>query len=172
MSGRDDDDRGDRPKLSWSELDKRRDKPRSHTSERRPRGAAAEARAASATQSYLKKLDQQLFAKGGKGATPQSRLADAVRDALGTPGLDDACRAHLAEVGPPADAALIAAFLDARDREIRLAALAALGGPSQGVKRVALTPGLRSQLRVLAEGADDEVAERAEEILGARVPPE
>jgi hypothetical protein len=161
MSGRDDDDRGERPKLSWSELDKRRDKPRSHTSERRPRGAAAEARAASATQSYLKKLDQQLFAKGGKSATPRSRLADVVRDALGTPGLDDACRAYLAEVGPPADAALVAAFLDARDREIRLAALGALTGED----RVALTSGLRSQLRVLAEGADDELAERAEEIL-------
>ena len=161
MSGRDEDDRGDRPKLSWSELDKRRDKPRSHTNERRPRGAAAEARAASATQSYLKKLDQQLFAKGGKSATPRGRLADAVRDALGTPGLDDACRTYLAEVGPPADAALVAAFLDARDREIRLAALGALAGEG----RVALTPGLRSQLRVLAEGADDELAERAEEIL-------
>jgi hypothetical protein len=162
MSGRDEDDR-ERPKLSWSELDKRRDKPRSHTSERRPRGAAAEARAASATQSYLKKLDQQLFAKGGKSATPKGRLADAVRDALGTPGLDDACRAYLAEVGPPADAALIAAFLDARDRDVRLAALDALG--SAQAPRVGLTPGLRSQLRVLAEGADDELAERAEEIL-------
>ena len=161
MSGRDEDDRGERPKLSWSELDKRRDKPRSHTSERRPRGAAAEARAASATQSYLKKLDQQLFAKAGKSATPSSRLAAAVRDARGTPGLDDACRAYLAEVGPPADAALIAAFLDARDRAVRLAALGALADAS----RVALTPGLRSQLRVLAEGADDELAERAEEIL-------
>ncbi len=163
MSGRDD-DRGERPKLSWSELDKRRDKPRSHTSEARPRGAAAEARAASATQSYLKKLDQQLFAKGGKKATPQGRLADAVRDALGTPGLDDACRAYLAEVGPPADAALFAAFLDARDREIRLAALGALADAKRA-GRVALTPGLRSQLRVLAEGTDDELAERAEEIL-------
>lgn len=160
MSGRDDDERGDRPKLSWSELDKRRDKPRSHTNERRPRGAAAEARAASATQSYLKKLDQQLFAKG-RSATPKGRLADAVRDALGTPGLDDACRAYLAEAGLPAEAALVAAFLDARDRELRLAALDALAGAD----RVALTSGLRSQLRVLAEGPDDELAERAEEIL-------
>src|SRR5512147_1473712 len=133
MSGREDEDRGERPKLSWSEFDKRRDKPRSHTSERRPRGAAAEARAASATQSYLKKLDQQLFAKGGKGATPRGRLADAVRDALGTPGLDDACRAYLAEVGPPEDAALVAAFLDARDRALRLAALGALAN-AQGAK--------------------------------------
>ena len=36
---------------------------------------------------------------------------------------------------------------------------------AKGAGRVALTPGLRSQLRVLAEGADDEVAECAEGIL-------
>ena len=60
MSG-EDDDRGDRPRLSWSEQDKRRGKARGHTGERRPRGAAAEALAAKAAQSYLKKLDQQLF---------------------------------------------------------------------------------------------------------------
>ena len=59
------------------------------------------------------------------------------------------------------DAALIAAFLDARDRAMQLAALGALAA----VDRVALTPGLRSQLRVLAAGVDDELAERAEEIL-------
>ena len=163
MSGADD-ERGDRPKLSWSELDKRRGKARSHTDERRPRGAAAEALAAKAAQSYLKKLDQQLFAKGGKSASAASKLADAVRDALGTPALDDACRAYLAEVGAPATPPLVAAFLDAHDRALRLVALEALGevGAAAGV---ALTPGLRSQLRVLAEGSDDELAERAEEIL-------
>ena len=159
-----DDERGERPRLSWSELDKRRGKARSQASERRPRGAAAEARAAAATQSYLKKLDQQLFAKGAKNATPGAKLADAVRDALGTPGLDDACRAYLAAVGAPATPPLFAAFLDARDRELRVAALAALA-EAVAAGGVALTAGLRSQLRVLAEGADDELAERAEEIL-------
>ena len=161
MNGRDDDerDRSDRPRLSWSELDKRRGKARSHTGERRPRGAAAEALAAKAAQSYLKKLDQQLFAKGGNSAAAGNKLAGAVRDALGTPALDDACRAYLAEVGAPATPPLIAAFLDARDRELRVVALVALG------EAVALTAGLRSQLRVLAEGSDDELAERAEEIL-------
>ena len=38
VSGRDDDDRGERPKLSWSELDKRRGKARQAASERRPAG--------------------------------------------------------------------------------------------------------------------------------------
>jgi hypothetical protein len=165
MHGRgEDDDRGERPKLSWSELDKRRDKPRSRSDERRPRGAAAEARAATATQSYLKKLDQQLFAKGSKAGSPAGKLAAAVRDALGTPGLDDACRAYLAQVGPPSDAPVVGAFLDARDRDVACAGLAALAdGIAAG--RIALGTGLRAQLRVLAGGADDELAERAEQIL-------
>ena len=163
MNG-EDDERGDRPRLSWSEQDKRRGKARSHTGERRPLGAAAEALAAKAAQSYLKKLDQQLFAKGGAGAAVGNKLAGAVRDAVGTPALDDACRAYLAEVGAPATAPLIAAFLDARDRALRIGALAALG-EAIAAGGVVLTAGLRSQLRVLAEGSDDEMAERAEAIL-------
>ena len=164
VGGGDDDERGDRPRLSSSELDKRRGRARDHTSERRPRGAAAEALAAKAAQSYLKKLDQQLFAKGTKGDAARSKLADAVRDALGTPALDDACRAYLAELGAPATPPLIAAFLDALDRELRVVALLALG-EAVGAGGVALTAGLRSQLRVLAEASDDELAERAEAIL-------
>jgi hypothetical protein len=163
--GRDDDDeRGERPKLSWSELDKRRDKPRSRTPERAPRGAAAEARARSATKSYLAKLDGQLFAKKGGGA---GKLADAVRDARGTPALTDACRRYMEELGPPRDAALIGAFLDAPDRELRAAALASLADEI-AAGRLAPTAGLRSQLRVLADGPDDALAEQAEEILGSR----
>jgi hypothetical protein len=160
--GRDgDDDRDERPKLSWSELDRLRDKARPPRDERRPRGAAAEARARGATQSYLKQLDQKIFAKGGQGGGDD--LARAVRDALGTPALADACRAYVEARGAPTDPALIAAFLDARDRAIQLAALEALA-PDR-TPRVTPTPGLRSQLRVLAEGADDELAERSEEIL-------
>lgn len=165
MSG--DDDREDRPRPSWSELDKRRGKPRPSTPERKPRGAAAEALSRSATRSYLKKLDSQLFAKTGQGGTLAAKLAAAVRDALGTPGLDDAARAYLEQIGPPREAALVAAFLDARDRTLKLAALVAWAAEA-GAGRVTPTPGLRAQLRTLAAGADDEVAERAEEILAMR----
>jgi len=160
----DDDDRGERPKLSWSELDKRRDKPRSRTPERAPRGAAAEARSRSATKAYLAKLDGQLFGKGAAGGSQGASLATAVREALGSPGLTDACRAYLATVGPPREASLIGAFLDAPDREIQLTALAALA-EEVAAKRIAPSAGLRSQLRVLAEGADDALAESAENVL-------
>ncbi len=165
MTPRDDDeDRSERPKLSWSELDKRRDKPRSRTPERTPRGAAAEARSRSATKAYLAKLDGQLFAKGAKGGSQGAALAASVREALGSPGLTDACCAYLAEVGPPREASLIGAFLDARDREIQLAALAALA-EEVAAKRIAPSAGLRSQLRGLAEGSDDALAESAEKVL-------
>lgn len=162
-----DDDREDRPRPSWSELDKRRGKPRPSTPERKPRGAAAEALSRSATQSYLKKLDSQLFSKTGAGGAPAAKLAAAVRDALGTPDLDAAARAYLDQIGPPREVALVAAFLDARDRTLRLAALAAWA-EEIGAGRGTPTPGLRAQLRTLAAGADDELADRAEEILAMR----
>jgi len=128
---------GERPKRSWAEM-----------------------------QQYLQELDRKLFAKGAPGGAEGARLAAAVRAAQGTPGLTDACRAYLDAVGPPADAGLIAAFLDARERSVQLAALAALG-EGVGAGRIALGAGLRAQLRTLAEGLDDELAEAAEAALAA-----
>jgi hypothetical protein len=160
------DDRDERPRRSWSEIDKLRDKPRSRRDERGPRGPAADARARAAAREYLGKMDRHLFAKGTKGGAAGARLADAVREALGTPALDDACRAYLAAIGPPKEAALVAAFLDAGDRAVQLAAVGALL-PEAGAGRVALTTGLRAQLRTLAFGDDDELAEAAEAALAA-----
>ena len=163
MSG--DDDRDDRPRRSWSEIDKLRDKPRARSDERRPRGAAAEARSRNAAQQYLKKLDTHLFAKTPRPGSAGGRRADAVRAALGTPGLADACRAYLVELGPPREPALLSAFLDAPDRELKLAALAALS-ERRRAGDAAFSAGLRAQLRTLAEGLDDELAEAALEALG------
>jgi hypothetical protein len=87
-----------------------------------------------------------------------------VHAAQGTAGLTDACRAYLDAVGPPSEPALLAAFLDARERGVQLAALAAIGA-GVGAGRLALSPGLRAQLRTLAEGLDDELAEAAEAAL-------
>lgn len=163
MSAGDGGDREERPRLSWSEVDKLRDKARGRRDERRPRGPKAEASSRAATQQYLKKLGDQLFAKGGGGGAGE-RLAAAVRAAQGTPGLTEACRAYLDALGPPSDPQLLAAFLDTSDREIGLAALRALGAGVRG-GRFALGAGLRAQLRTLAEGPDDALAEAAEEVL-------
>jgi len=166
VSAGDERDGEDRPKRSWSEIDRLRDRPRARRDEARPRGPAASARARAASQQYLKKLDRQLFAKSGARSPADEPLAAAVRTALGTPGLDDACRAYLEGMGTPSDPALVSAFLDARDRELQLAALRGLAAtPSAG--RPAPSAGLRAQLRTLAEGPDDELAEAAEALLAS-----
>lgn len=160
MSG----DDGERPRLSWSEIDKRRDRGgRRDERERRPRGAAAEARSRAASQSYLKKLDAALFAKGAAGGRGEP-LARAVREAHGTPGLADACAAYLAALGPPQDAALAALFLDAPRREIVLAGLAGLAALARA-GGLEIGRALRGQLRMHAEGSDDEVASAADALL-------
>jgi hypothetical protein len=158
VSGDDD----ERPRLSWSEIDKRRDRAggRRDAGERRPRGAAAEARARRASQAYLKDAADKLF--GATGAGPRAdALARAVRDANGTPRLAAACAEYVAAVGPPRDAALAAVFLDADAREAVLAGLAGLAA-LRDAGRLELSRALRGRLRFLAEGPDDEIAAAAE----------
>lgn len=155
-------DDGDRPRRSWSEIDKLRDKPRARQEERRPRGAHAEARAKQAAKEYLKEVDRRVFS-GREGGADRA-LADAVREAHGTSGLADACRAYRDAAGMPEDPALLSLFLDAGDAGIVVGALETLlalqerGGLEAG-------SGLRTQLRLLSQGFDDEVAEAAETLL-------
>jgi hypothetical protein len=161
---RDDDRPGflDREKKSFSERDRMR-RERRDPAERGGARPADPARAAAATKQYLKEMDT-LFAKGRGGAEGE-RLARAVREARGTPGLAVACRAYRDAVGAPSDAALVACFLDAGDPELALVGLEALRAAREA-GRLELTPGLRTQLRMLAQDADDAVASAAEELLG------
>jgi hypothetical protein len=158
VSGDRDGDREDRPRKSWREIDRQRDLSSHVSEERRPRGAAAEARSRQATREYVKQIDA-LFSKG-KGGEQGERLARAVREAHGTAELAAACAAYRDAVGMPDDPALISLFLDSGERELvrgALAALAARGEPPGA--------GLRSQLRMLAEGPDGEIADAAEALL-------
>jgi hypothetical protein len=152
----------ERPRLSWSEIDKRRDRAggRRGAKEPGPRGAEAEARARQAAQSYLRAAEAKLF--GAAGAGPRGDpLARAVRDAHGMPALAGACAAYAAELGPPRDAALAAVFLDADAREAVLAGLAGLAA-LRAEGRLEPSRALRGRLRHLAESPDDEIASAAE----------
>ena len=132
------------------------------TREQRPRGRAAEAREKHATREAKKHLDS-LFALG-KGGAEGARLAKAVREAHGTPELAEACRAYRDGVGMPEDAALLSLFLDARDRRLVVEALRVLaaGRESGGLE---ISRGMGTQLEILAQDSDDEIAETAEELL-------
>jgi hypothetical protein len=159
-----DEDEG--PRRSWSEIDKLRDRPfsRRSASERRPRGAAAEARSRAATRQYLEKAGEALFSRDPGGARGEA-LARGIRAARGTPELAAACRGYLEEVGPPRDPALAGLFLEAPARDVAQVGLEALAqAVAEG--RAALTPGMRTRLRMLARGPDDELAGAAEDLLG------
>lgn len=159
------DDERPREKLSWREIDRRRSSGGSRPAEeRRPQNPAAQARAAAATKAYTKQLDA-LFVKG-KGGAEGEKLARAMRDARGTPAFAEACRAYHASVGMPEETSQLALFLDSGDPELVLAALAALRSAHVAGKPVA-SSGLRTQLRMLAQDANDAVATDAEALLEA-----
>ena len=161
---RDDDRPGflDRDKKSFSERDRMRREGRGRTEERRPTSPAQQARLDAAKKQYLKQIDG-IFAKGEGGAQGE-RLAEAVREARGTPALAAACRVYRDAVGMPGDAALLACFLDAGDPELAVAGMEALAA-ARAEGGLTLTPGLRTQLRMLAESPDDAVASAAEDLL-------
>lgn len=161
--GADDDRPGwvEREKKSFSELDRQRRERRS-SGEARPASPGAKARADRAAKEYVKHLDT-LFSAGKSGGEGE-RLAHAMREARGTPGLADACRAYRDAVGPPTDAGLVSLFLDSGDTELVLTALEASRAAHEAGE-LQPTAGLRTQLRMLAEGPDDDVAEAAEELL-------
>jgi hypothetical protein len=159
---RDDDrDEPQREKRSWREIDKMRDGS-GGSSDRGPRGRAAQERADAASKQYRKHLEEMFSTE--QGGPEGKKLARAMREAHGTPGLADACRAYRDALGPPADPSLVSLFLDSGERELVLAGLEALRA-LQEASGVEVSAGLRSQLRMLAEGADGDVADAAEEIL-------
>jgi hypothetical protein len=104
-----DDERPEREKRSWREIDAMRDGTRG-PQERGPRGPADKARAAAAAKEYVKSIDG-MFSTGQGGADGET-LAKAMKAALGTPGLADACRAYRDAVGVPRDEKLLSLFLD------------------------------------------------------------
>jgi hypothetical protein len=152
----------DRPRLSWRERDAMRNRSTHVPRDDRPRGPAADARSKAATQQYLRQLDG-LFSKAPGGAEGE-KLAKALRDAHGTPGLADACRAYRDAIGLPQDAALLALFLDAGDPELVCSALEGFER-ARSAGELRASSGLRTQLRLLVQDPEDAVAEAAEALL-------
>ncbi len=147
----------DGDKLSFSELDRRRREGRSSRGHQ-PKGVS-KARAEDSAKQYVKQLDG-LFSKT-QGGVEVEKLGAAIRAAHGTSGLADACRQYCEVAGFPEDAALLGMFLDSGDSKWVVGGLKALQAvcEAEGFKA---SGGLRSQIRMLADDPDDEVAELAE----------
>jgi hypothetical protein len=150
----------DKEKLSWREIDQRRDGARSGQSG--PRGEAAKERSEQATKQYLSEIDK-LFSASDGGEEGEA-LARTIRDTHGSSELDAACQAYRESLGLPRDLDLLSIFLDCKERELVVVALKALL-VLQNEGDASLSRGIQSQLRVLAQSFDNDVAEIAEEIL-------
>ena len=157
----DDRDRGERERLSWSEIDKLRDRARSPRADR-PQGRQARQRAERERRETLRAANA-LFA-GNKGGAEGAALAKAVRDAHGTPVLGQACRDYVAALGVPAGTDLLSMFLDSGQPDLIVLALEALYERKRTGK-LELSGGLRSQLRMLAQEPDDDIAGLSEDLL-------
>lgn len=154
----------DGDKLSFSERDRRRREGRSSPREDRPKGVS-KAKEEAVTKHYIKQLDG-LFSKA-KGGAEIEKLGAALRAAHGTSGLAEACRQYREVAGFPGEAALLGMFLDSGDAELVVGSLEALKAACEAGSFKA-SVGLRSQVRMLAEDPNDEVAELAE-VLAARL---
>jgi hypothetical protein len=153
-----DDDR----KLSWKEIDQRRDGSSPRQEGRRPRNEAERERSEQATQAYISEIDK-LFSSGPGGAEGEE-LVKAIRDAHGTSELDAACQAYRDAAGLPRDLEVLSIFLDCKDTTLVVKGLEAVL-ELQKDPEVSLSRGLQSQLRLLAQSFDNTVAEIAEEII-------
>ena len=162
MSG-DDRSWNDGDKLTFSERDRRR-REGGGSDDQRPRGVS-KAKAESGKKQYLNQIDGLFSAK--KGGAEVQQLEAAMRAAHGTPGLAAACRGYLEVAGYPTESASIGMFLDCNETELVAGALRALQAASQSGDNKT-SSGLRSQLRVLAEDPNDEIAELAEDLVEQR----
>jgi hypothetical protein len=147
-------------KRSWKEIDQMRDG--SGPADRRPGNKATEERTEQATQQYLKEIDK-LFSTTAGGVEADA-LIKRLRDAHGTPELPEACRSFKEEVGLPRDPSLLAIFLDSNEPELVVDALEAILA-LQKEDEVEVSKGMQSQLRIMAEDFNNDIAEVAEEIL-------
>lgn len=156
-----DDERPEREKRSWSEIDRMRGSARG-SSEPRPLGPAAKARAAAASRQYIKQIDG-LFTDA-KGGAEGDDLAKAVKNAHGTPQLADSCAAYAKALGMPEDPSLLSMFLDSGNSDLMVGALEKLRELHEG-DGPKLTKGQKSQVRTLALDSNNAVADLAEELL-------
>jgi hypothetical protein len=154
------DDRDERPKLSFSELDRRRRGEKVGRDE--PRGGRAEQEQARVRTQSLHEADS-VFSMG-KGGAEGKRLANQMRDTHGTTDFLHACRSYCEEIGVPQDPLLLGLLLDTGERDLVVAALETLL-EAKNDRSLEIGSGLRSQLRLLEQDRDDTIAGISEELL-------
>jgi hypothetical protein len=163
MASRDDNDRPEREKLSWREIDQRRDGSRHVARTERPAARPGSPRAERLRRQALKEA-HKVFE--GKQGTPEHQKA--VRELhrhFGTKKFLSLARQYLREYGQPRDWALLFLLLDLPDPEVVVSFLEKMAAlfPSRTLRE---QQAFLSKLRTLSALAEEpDVRETAEELL-------
>ena len=121
-----------------------------------------QSRASHATESYIKELDK-LFTPSGRSEEAEA-LVKRLRDTHGTPELAEVCRTFRDELGMPREVALLSIFLDSNEPELVVAALETMLLLVEA-EDAEISKGVQSQIRVLSQDFNNDIAEVAEDIL-------
>ena len=159
MANRDDDER---EKLSWREIDKRRDHSR-HVSGDRGSYQERTLRSDWARKQHLREAEK--FFQGKKGTAAYKAAHAALDEKYGTPGFQEAMESFLQQFGLPDDWGTLLLVLDSRDPKWVKEALAALKDAYQ--KRSLIEQrGFKGKVKVLAMTAGDKgVRQECEKVL-------
>lgn len=121
-----------------------------------------QAKANQVTKTYLKELDK-LFTSSGRNAEADA-MVKGLRDAHGTPELAEICKTFREQLGMPREIALLSIFLDANAPELVVESLETVLA-LLNVEEIELSKGVQSQIRVLSQDFNNDIAEVAEDIL-------
>jgi hypothetical protein len=162
MSSRDE-DRPKREKLSWREIDQRRDGSRHVARGERPAARPGTARAERLRRQALKEA-HKVF-EGKQGTPEHQKLVQELHRHFGTKRFQTLVRQYLQEYGPPRDWPLLFLLLDLPDHETVVSFLEQMAAlyPSRTLRE---QQAFLSKLRTLSALAEDPaVQETAEELL-------
>ncbi len=165
MSSRDE-DRPEREKLSWREIDQRRDGSRHVARGERPAARPGTSRAERAERLRRQALKEAHKVFEGKQGTPEHQKAvQELQRHFGTKKFQTLARKYLKDYDQPRDWGLLFIMLDLPDEETVVSFLEAMAAlfPSRTLRE---QQAFLSKLRTLAALADDPaVQETAEELL-------
>ena len=144
-------DEDEREKLSWSEIDKRRDRSR-HVSGEKPSYKKSK-RSEWALKQYRKEAERLLMGKKGSEAYKKAR--NAIHDRHGTPKFNAAVKSFVREYGLPDDWDTLFLLLDYRDADLVEEVLSRLMASYQE-RSLTEMQGFRAKLEIMEPTINDD----------------
>jgi len=156
----------DRPRKSWRERDRQKD--RSQHRREEPSAGVSSRRREQSQKSYRARLDR-LFDSGrmgrliednagSDGGAERLKLLKAITTAEGRAAVTAAVDAYLTQYDPPADVEVLAKLLEHRDAQVQLDGMRRLR-EALSTERPRRTRAIIGQLKLIGDTSDDEQAQ-------------